>query len=358
MESFGSVIFLKHKSNIIAFMLLIHYICNFIALLISVNYIKTDKQMQQNMTKKIKYLVLGFITCAAVVSCNKDDNPVPPEPSIENVEIGTGNNGEGVIGRDFHFDMDVVAGDLIETVQVRIQQRNDETYSQEWEFEITWGEFQGLKNTNVHKHFDIPEDAPEGNYNFIIVVNDRNGSALEETKAVKLIDPANLPVNPELYLWSIGNSNGDSYYVNGRLENPEHVRFAKSDVLNSNIQIRKVKDDGVMYLLLVKKGLNHLPETVVDIDFSKAIVFDVYQHSDEEEVFTFWNTPYNSELQDYERWPELTIGATNDNNAPGPNPINGNKAWENGEYYFGVVYTNTTHNLSMHHYMEVTIEGF
>lgn len=314
--------------------------------------------MKANMTNKMKYLAVGFMACAAMVSCNKDDSPVPPQPSIENLEIGTGNNAEGVIGRDFHFEMDVVAGDLIETIQVKIQQRNDETYSHEWEFEITWDEFQGLKNINVHKHFDIPEDAPEGNYDFIIIVNDRNGAKLEEIKAVELIDPANLPVNPELYLWSIENSNGDSYYVNGRLENPENVRFTKNDVLNSNIQIRNVKDDGVMYLLLVKKGLNHLPETVDDIDFSKAIVFDVYEHKGEEEVFTFWNTPYNSELQDYERWPELTIGATSDNNGLSPNPINGEKAWENGEYYLGVVYTNTTHNLSMHHYMEFAIEGF
>lgn len=51
--------------------------------------------MKRNTTNKLKYLTLGFMACVALVSCNKDDNPGAPEPSIENVEIGTGNNGEG-----------------------------------------------------------------------------------------------------------------------------------------------------------------------------------------------------------------------------------------------------------------------
>ena len=311
-------------------------------------------------TKKF-FLLTAFITSLLFTACSKDDdnNEIALKPpTIENVEIGSGNNGIGIIGRDFHFDMDVVAGEAIETVQVKIEPRDGETYASEWSFEINWGEFQGLKNTNVHKHFDIPGDAPEGVFDFIIIVNDQNGTTLEEVRTVELVGPENLPVNPKLYLWSIENSNGDSYFVNETLENPMDVLFTKNDTLASNIQIQNVKDDGTLYLLLIKKDLNHLPETIDDIDFSKAIVFDVYEHMNEEEVFTFWNIPYNSDIGDYERWPELIIGADTDNNAPQPNPINGDKAWENGMYYFGAVYTNTTHDLSIHHYIEFDVSGF
>lgn len=309
--------------------------------------------------KTIIYLPLILLfTGLLFTSCDVNNENPPVSPTIENVEIGSGNNGAGIIGRDFHFDMDIVAGDLIENVQVQIEQRSGETYSHEWSFEITWDEYEGMKNTNVHKHFDIPEDAPEGHYDFIIIVNDQNGSILEEKRAVELVDPANLSADPKLYLWSIRNSNGGFHYVNETLENPGNVLFAKNDTLSSDIQIQNVKDDGVIYILLIKKNLNHLPETVDDIDFSKAIVFDVYEHKDEEEVFTFWTTPYDSDLNDYERSPELTIGAGSDNNAPEPNPINEDKAWENGAYYLGVVYTNTTHDISLHHYIEFEIEGF
>lgn len=311
--------------------------------------------------KTPKLLLLFAVWLSAyAVSCNKSEGPEPelPKASLENIEIGSGNNGIGIIGRDFHLDMDIVAGDKIDNVQIKIRQKANETYTKQWLFEIEFEQYRGAKNVNVHKHFDIPEDAPEGQYDFIIIVRDQNGTVHEEIKQIELIDPVNLAVNPKLYIWGIQNSNGDSYFVNETLENPKDVVFAKNDIMSSYAQIKDVKDDGVMYLLLIKKKLNHFPETIDNIDFSKAIVVDVYEHKGEKEVFTFWNTPYNSELHDYERWPELSMGAARDNNTPDPNPINGEKGWENGAYYLGVVYTNTTHHLSVHHYVELEINDF
>ncbi|SFW19005.1 protein of unknown function [Sinomicrobium oceani] len=307
--------------------------------------------------KSILLLVFTLGVTLWFTSCSNDDDTVElPIPTMTEIEVGSDN--QGIIGRDFHFNVEIMAGDKIGTVRLNIDQLPDEDYTREWSFEISWDEFSGMKNATVHKHFDIPEEAPEGTYAYTITVTDENGTTAEDKGEVSLIDPANLTVDPELYIWSIENGNGDFYFVNETLENPENVTFTKNDTLSSNIQISNVKDDGIMYLLLIRKDQNHLPETVNDIDFSKAIVFDVYEHNDEEEVFTFWNTPYNSSIGDYERWPELTIGAENDNNAPQANPVSGEKAWENGTYYFGVVYTNSTHHLSMHHYMEVTVEGF
>lgn len=308
----------------------------------------------------IRLLAMVFFLLITMVACNDDEPaPAPLEPTIDEVEIGSGNNGIGVIGRDFHFNVEIVAGDKIDSIAIRIQQRADEVYTSDWEFEMSWNQHHSAKNTTLHEHFDISEDAVEGKYDFIIIVTDENGTRLKEVYDVELVDPANLPVNPKLYLWSVENSNEDRmYFINETLKNPENVMFANNDTLTSNLQVQNVKDDGVMYILLIKKDLNHRPETASSIDFSKAIVLDVYEHKNEEEVFTFWNTPYDSEIYDYIRWPELIIGASNDNNAPLANPISGEKAWQNGLYYLGVVYTNTTHQLSVHHYFELTLEGF
>src|SRR5699024_1346697 len=99
-------------------------------------------------------------------SCSDDDDQqiVQVKPTIEAIEIGSVNNGIGIIGRDFHFDMDVVAGEALGDIQVKIEGKSDQTYDHKWSFEITWDEYQGMKNTNVHKHFDIPNDAPSGVY--------------------------------------------------------------------------------------------------------------------------------------------------------------------------------------------------
>src|SRR5690606_26578218 len=100
----------------------------------------------------------------------------------------------------------------------------------------------------------------------------------------------------------------DRHYVNELLVNPEGVELSKDEILTSMIQIKNVKDDGQLYLILVKKVSGHLPETVGDIDFSKAIVYDVYGHADEQAVYTFGNVLFDGKGGYDRAVPELAIG--------------------------------------------------
>ncbi|RAV28214.1 DUF4625 domain-containing protein [Sinomicrobium soli] len=312
----------------------------------------------------IRFLFLAVLLPVFVVSCSNDDDGddiSAPLPTIEGVDVGSGNNGIGVIGRDFHFEMDVVAGDRIEDVRIRIVQRSDDTYSHEWSHEIVWDEYQGVKNANVHKHLTIPEDAAEGVYDFIIIVNDTNGTVLEEVAAITLLLPENLPVDPQIRIFNV-YKNGDigdtPFYDYYNQEDYGSDSFAKNDTLMSQVNIRNVQGDGIMYIVLINKKYNHKPEAVDDIDFSKAIVYDTYTHEGNEEVFTFTNFHYDIENGRYfRRGPEFPIGAEEDANDP-PAPVTGGKAWGNGDYYFGVVYKNETHNLNFYYYIEFKIEGF
>ncbi|WP_111307876.1 DUF4625 domain-containing protein [Confluentibacter sediminis] len=311
-----------------------------------------------NKNKPFFFLLSTFVFTCLLASCSKDDDTaVPmPIPSMSALEIGSGEH-QGVIGRDFHFNADVVAGGRIDFIQINIKPKAGETYSHDWSFEIAWDEFKGLKNSTVHKHFDIPEDAPEGTFDFIITITDENGTQLQETHDVNLVDPANLPVDPYLYLWDFYTPNAYQY-VNELLQNPEDVTYSQGDVFKSSVTIKKVKGDGKMYLLFIKKSANHLPRIVDDIDFSKVIVYDVFEHENWEDVNAFANIIYDGQGGFTRPTPEFVIGASVDNNTPEPNPIEGDKAWENGAYYLGVVYTNTTYNISVYHYLEVQINGF
>jgi len=112
-----------------------------------------------------------------------------------------------------------------------------------------------------------------------------------------------------------------------------------------------------MYGLLIKKSADHKPETVEFIDFSKAIVTEIKEHNDMGEG-TFknsYNTDYNSH---YMYGAALEIGATTDNNLPTAHAISGDKVWENGTYYYGVVYTNYTYGFSTFEYIEFEVNGF
>lgn len=314
------------------------------------------------MNSKIYLPLIALIAGLIFASCNVNNVDPPTLPTIEGVEIGTGNNEIGVIGRDFHFEMDVVAGERIDDVQIRIQQRSDETYSHEWSHEVTWNEFQGLKNANVHKHLTIPEDAAEGVYDFVITVNDVNGTKLEEFRALTLYLPENLPVDPQIRIFNVyknGKIGDTPFYNYYDTDNFGSETFTKNDTLMSQVNIRNVQGDGKMYIVLIKKGFGRFPETVDEIDFSRTIVYDVYEHEGMNEVFTFTNFPYDIPNGRYVRTgPDFVIGAVNDYNTPQPNPIDGNRAWQNGNYYFGVVYKNSTHNLNFHYYIEFEIEGF
>ncbi|AWW32093.1 hypothetical protein DN752_19210 [Echinicola strongylocentroti] len=132
--------------------------------------------------KKKKYLgvimllALGWLSTACSI---EEENPELPVPTAKNVEIGYDNNKQGIIGKDFHFNADVQAGDKIAAVAVLIQQKTDEEFEDEWSLSLEWEEYEGLKNTTIHKHFTIPDDAIAGNYDFIFTVVDTNGETLE-----------------------------------------------------------------------------------------------------------------------------------------------------------------------------------
>ncbi len=291
-------------------------------------------------------------------SCEDNPDPILPSPSIDNVEIGSGNNHIGVIGRDFHLNADIIAGDKIDLVQVKIEQIAEETYADDWTFELTWDQFKGVKNVNIHQHFDIPEDAVEGKYDFFIIVTDENGTILEEKAEIQIIDPSDLAVDPILYIWMITTDQGDFHYVNETLENPENVDFSKGEVLTSDATISNVKGDGKMYLLLIRKDQNHLPESVDAIDFSKVIVYDYFEHENEDDIYSFANVIYDGEGGFLRQAPDFEIGASVDNNTSPSDLASGDNSWKSGEYYFGVVYTNSTFNISLHHYFELNVSGF
>ncbi len=126
--------------------------------------------------------------------------------------------------------------------------------------------------------------------------------------------------------------------------------YSKGDTLTSYIDIQHVKDDGVLYLLLIDKSLNYRPESANNLDFSKVIVADKLEHKGLTETKTFSN--YGKQFAQK----ELVIGSAQDNNSPQGNNLS--KSWKNGDYLLAVIYTNSTNNLSVFHYVDCAIDGF
>ncbi|WP_405414555.1 DUF4625 domain-containing protein [Maribacter sp. Asnod1-A12] len=322
--------------------------------------------MNLNLKNKLQFSLLSiFSTILFLTSCNNNEEVeeiILIAPTVSEVEVGLFNNELGVVGEDFHFNAEFLAGDLLNLVTINIEQREGETYSTDWSFEMVWDKYQGLKNATMHQHFDIPAEAPKGIYDFIITVTDQNGTSSEEVRNIELIDAADFPeVNPHVEVFGVdkinveGTGGFNNFYNNGEFRNPEETFFGVDESIWSSLQIGEIKGDGILYGLLIKKSLNHKPETLEAIDFSKVIVTEVKEHTGFEEVRTFsnsFNTNFNNH---YMYGVPLKIGATEDNNFPETTTITGDLAWENGTYYYGVVYYNFTYLKSAFQYIEFDI---
>lgn len=297
--------------------------------------------IKSNNMKTAKIIVAFLVSSFAFTACDNNsdsnsDNPAEPEkskPTIDKIEIGSGNNEIGTIGRDFHFNAEIVAADKIASAQIKIVQISTEKYSKVWSHEINWSEYVGVKNTTIHKHFLIPTDAPEGKYFFIIIIKDQNGTTLEVKKTLNIYAKENLPIDPSIVGFHL-YKNKSPFYV-GTIYSKEGDSFKTGDKISSYANISQVKGDGIMYFLLINKNAEHLPESVDQIDFSKVIVMDVFEHKGQ------------SSLKKVARKsPLLTIGALKDNNVPSQY-ITGTKAWATGTYIYMVLYKNTTYNINL-----------
>jgi hypothetical protein len=71
------------------------------------------------------------------------------------------NNEIGTIGKDFHFNAEVLAATKIDSIGIKIVPRRDETYEKAWSFEKTWPQYQNIKDTLIYEHFSISTGAVE-----------------------------------------------------------------------------------------------------------------------------------------------------------------------------------------------------
>jgi hypothetical protein len=298
--------------------------------------------------KKVKLFLVFCLSTIAFTACNNDDDEnTILKPTAQNIEIGTANNKRALIGRDFHFNADVVAGDKIADVQLKILPKKGETYTKDWKFELSWIEYKGAKNTNVHKHFNIPAEAPEGKFDFYFIVKDENGTQLEIKEEIIITDPANMPADPLIGRDMLSRNDDLIYYMETWVET--ELIFKKNDLLTAHAQISQIMGDGILYSVLIKKSLNYHPESIDNLDLKKVIVISKVEHK---------GLPAASKIATLQKindvWggESIVIGAEKDADGTA---ITAEKVWQSGQYNWVVLYKNTSYNMSVYKSMPITI---
>jgi hypothetical protein len=148
-------------------------------------------KLKKMNTKPVLIPVL-FALAAIISGCKKEIS----KPEIKNFELGYNNNKIAYIGDELHIDAEIIADGKIDRIIIEIHPEGDHhksakgvSHDDEWEIEIIYTEFSGLKNTDFHKHIDVPDDAEPGDYHIHFKVIDMEGNTTSVEDEFEVREP-------------------------------------------------------------------------------------------------------------------------------------------------------------------------
>lgn len=132
--------------------------------------------------KSLLSFTVIFLSLILITSCSEDKISAPV---ITAHEIGHENSKSVAQGEELHLDIEIVADGKISSIKLELHPEEEHLKDDHahWELDTTFTtEFEGLKNAEFHKHFDVPAEAELGAYHMHFVVNDQEGnqSSIEE----------------------------------------------------------------------------------------------------------------------------------------------------------------------------------
>lgn len=254
------------------------------------------QQVFKIMKTKLLMIVAAFAVGLVFTSCEKDEEIIA-KPEINNLELGLGDSHIGYIGSDLHMEAEILAEGKIDVVTVEI---HSEDGSGE-EIEASFDDYSGQLNATFHKHVDIPAEMEEGEYHFHLSVVDMLGNTteIEEELTLEIIVDEEAP---ELTITAAPDT--DEVFTDGET-------ISISGTITDNFAVAG------MLVALVREEDNIADSDVGGSNTSVIVMMHTHDFDDPDEV---------------EFTASIEVGAENDNNME-PAPIQGDNAWQSGNYY-------------------------
>lgn len=255
------------------------------------------------MKNAIKFSFLVFtISTFLLASCTKEDDKLPPQ--INGFELGYENSGIAYLGSDLHIEAEILADAKIDRITLLIHHEGEHgKYTlldeYEWEVDTTYTKFSGLKNTSFHEHYEVPLEVEAGEYHLDFAVIDMDGNKTEIERDLIIQAPVDLEA-PGI---TIDTHPADmQVFINGQL-------ITITGKINDETAL------GGMYVGLVRENQN-LEDAAVNASNTITLL---HTHD--------FQSPVMHEFS-----ASITVGAAQDNNVT-PKPIEGDIAWQSGNYY-------------------------
>ena len=246
---------------------------------------------------------LVFALFLTLLACEKEEEDNNVKPVISEIELGIDNSHEAYAGADFHIEASLIAENGIKTVVLSIHPENGHKKSinsgDGWEFDSVFTEFEGLKNTQFHKHINISAEADTGHYHLHFTVIDKlgNSATIEEEIEIKLPEDNEAP----------------------KITVSEHPESSSNFNTGDTIKIKGTVTDnkalGGIYIGLIRDNQSLANS---EVNSSNSI--------------TLLHTHDFDNYKQYDFEAEIIVGAKYDNDIT-PDEITGDINWESSDYY-------------------------
>jgi hypothetical protein len=188
-------------------------------------------------TKQLICLLLAGVTLFSACSKDNDETPVGA-PTIEGLEVGSGNNLIAHPGNDLHIEAQVTAPGNVKDIVLEI---HPETGSG-WEVNTTYTDgYAGTKNTEFHEHIDVPADAATGHYHGHLKVTDQNGRVTEAEFELSVEAD---PTLPSVTGFEVGY--GNDLHVEATVNAPNKIAQIAVEVHGNGFEKEVVYTDAAM----------------------------------------------------------------------------------------------------------------
>jgi hypothetical protein len=136
---------------------------------------------------KIKNIIIPTFFLLSIAFFTSCTDVAAPEITIH--ELGYENTKTVQRGTELHVDAEIVAEGKISKVIVTIHpEEHGGDHEHAWEVDQTFNDFEGLKNTSFHEHFDVPADAEAGMYHFHLEVQDQEGNTSDYETEIEVTE--------------------------------------------------------------------------------------------------------------------------------------------------------------------------
>ncbi len=250
------------------------------------------------MKTTIKTIILLFITSSMLffTACEDDDDDVL-KPVINNLEVGLGDSHVAYVGADLHLQANIYAEGKVDVITVEIHQEQGSSD----EIKATYDNYAGVIDPIFHKHVDIPTETPVGTYHVHITVTDMLGYQTT--------------VEDEIEIKELTDEEAPEINISSAPENGQ--TFASGEAISISGNITDNLSLAGMFIALVYESDNINDADVTGANTSVIVMLHTHDFEDPDE---------------YEFSASIEVGAANDNNMT-PAPIQGDNAWQSGNYY-------------------------